>query len=250
MNRTLLIRLAAPMQAWGIDSKFDVRYTKTMPTRSGIIGMLAAALGIRRSQPLSFFDDLKIGVREDQKGILESDYQIAQDNRSQKKFNTWVTTRYYLMDALFVVGIEGPSDKVALLNDALQHPFFPLYLGRRSCPLTGQLVLGIRDNNLSEILKQEPWQAAEWYRERILKRTPIGQLKLEIQRDLSLNEPQNDNVVVQITRDAPLSFNQEYRKYGLRKTVIESVPIPEHIDVNDLDIPTNHDAMSLLEDGC
>lgn len=54
MNRTLLIRLAAPMQAWGIDSKFDVRYTKTMPTRSGIIGMLAAALGIRRSQPLSF----------------------------------------------------------------------------------------------------------------------------------------------------------------------------------------------------
>ena len=213
MNRTLLIRLAAPMQAWGIDSKFDVRYTKTMPTRSGIIGMLAAALGIRRSQPLSFFDDLKIGVREDQKGILESDYQIAQDNR-------------------------------------LQHPFFPLYLGRRSCPLTGQLVLGIRDNNLSEILKQEPWQAAKWYRERILKRIPIGQLKLEIQRDLSLNEPQNDNVVVQITRDAPLSFNQEYRKYGLRKTVIESVPIPEHIDVNDLDIPTNHDAMSLLEDGC
>lgn len=154
------------------------------------------------------------------------------------------------MDALFVVGIEGPSDKVALLNDALQHPFFPLYLGRRSCPLTGQLVLGIRDNNLSEILKQEPWQAAKWYRERILKRIPIGQLKLEIQRDLSLNEPQNDNVVVQITRDAPLSFNQEYRKYGLRKTVIESVPIPEHIDVNDLDIPTNHDAMSLLEDGC
>ena len=112
------------------------------------------------------------------------------------------------------------------------------------------MVLGIRDNNLSEILKQEPWQAAKWYRERILKRIPIGQLKLEIQRDLSLNEPQNDNVVVQITRDAPLSFNQEYRKYGLRKTVIESVPIPEHIDVNDLDIPTNHDAMSLLEDGC
>lgn len=111
------------------------------------------------------------------------------------------------------------------------------------------MVLGVRDNNLSETLKQEPWQAAEWYRERILKRTPIGQLKLEIQRDLSLNEPQNDNAVVQITRDAPLSFNQEYRKYGLRKTVIESVPIPELTDVNDLDIPTNHDAMSLLEGG-
>ena len=45
---TLLLRLAGPMQSWGTDSKFDVRRTQREPSKSGVIGLVAAALGIPR----------------------------------------------------------------------------------------------------------------------------------------------------------------------------------------------------------
>ena len=48
MMATLLLRLAAPLQSWGMDSKFETRKTNREPTKSGIVGLLAAALGIRR----------------------------------------------------------------------------------------------------------------------------------------------------------------------------------------------------------
>ena len=37
---TLLLRLAAPLQAWGADSKFETRKTGREPTKSGVIGLL------------------------------------------------------------------------------------------------------------------------------------------------------------------------------------------------------------------
>ena len=42
----LMLRLAAPMQSWGTDSKFEVRKTNREPTKSGVVGLLAAALGL------------------------------------------------------------------------------------------------------------------------------------------------------------------------------------------------------------
>ena len=48
MMATLLLRLAAPMQSWGDESKYDIRQTGKTPSKSGVIGMLAAALGLRR----------------------------------------------------------------------------------------------------------------------------------------------------------------------------------------------------------
>ena len=50
---TLLLRLAAPLQAWGTDSKFETRRTNQEPSKSGVIGMLAAALGLPRDADLS-----------------------------------------------------------------------------------------------------------------------------------------------------------------------------------------------------
>ena len=43
---TLLLRLAAPLQSWGSDSKFETRKTDREPTKSGVVGLLAAALGL------------------------------------------------------------------------------------------------------------------------------------------------------------------------------------------------------------
>lgn len=68
---TLLLRLAAPLQAWGADSKFETRKTGREPTKSGVIGLLAAALGLRRdeSEALTRLTGLRFGVRVEREGL-------------------------------------------------------------------------------------------------------------------------------------------------------------------------------------
>jgi CRISPR system Cascade subunit CasD len=135
---TLLLRLAGPMQSWGTTSRFDQRDTGKEPSKSGVIGLLAAALGIDREswaglEPLT---RLKMGVRHDRPGVLKRDYQTAQNIISadrSKVHETAVTTRDYLADAAFLVGLEGP-DRALLerAHAALQNPVWPLALGRKS----------------------------------------------------------------------------------------------------------------------
>ena len=76
---TLLLRLAAPLQAWGADSKFETRKTNREPTKSGVIGLLAAALGLRRdeSEGLARLTGLRFGVRVEREGQLLVDYHTA-----------------------------------------------------------------------------------------------------------------------------------------------------------------------------
>ena len=76
---TLLLRLAAPLQSWGADSKFEIRKTNREPTKSGVIGLLAAALGLARDddQALQRLNGLRFAVRVDQEGELLVDYHIA-----------------------------------------------------------------------------------------------------------------------------------------------------------------------------
>ena len=64
---TLLLRLAAPLQSWGMDSKFETRKTNREPTKSGVIGLLAAALGLRRDDAagLARLNGLHFAVRAD-----------------------------------------------------------------------------------------------------------------------------------------------------------------------------------------
>ena len=82
---TLLLRFAAPLQAWGIDSKFETRNTEREPSKSGVIGLLAAALGYKRTEPekLEELNALRFGVRVDQEGKLLRDYHTARSDCGQ-----------------------------------------------------------------------------------------------------------------------------------------------------------------------
>ena len=76
---TLLLRLVGPMQSWGTTSRFDQRDTGKEPSKSGVIGLLAAAMGIEREnwselEPLTRFS---MGVRHDRPGVPKCDYQTA-----------------------------------------------------------------------------------------------------------------------------------------------------------------------------
>lgn len=74
---TLLLRLAGPMQAWGTDSKVDTRTTGAQPSKSGIVGMIAAAMGRSRDELVDDISALRFGVRTDQGGTILRDYHTA-----------------------------------------------------------------------------------------------------------------------------------------------------------------------------
>lgn len=123
---TLLLRLAAPLQAWGINSKFDIRKTEREPSKSGVVGLLAAALGRRRDESLDDLAALKFGIRSDKEGELLKDFHMV----LKDKKTSYVTTRYYLADAIFLVGLESQDENfLKMLDEALQAPVFPLFLG-------------------------------------------------------------------------------------------------------------------------
>lgn len=135
---TLLLRLEGPMQSWGFRSRFDYRDTALEPTRSGVIGLICAAMGIARGEPISRFDAIRMGVRVDKEGRPERDYHTALDviKADGSGTDTVVSRRDYLADASFIVGLE--SENKTLLDDiaeALRNPEWPLFLGRKAFPL-------------------------------------------------------------------------------------------------------------------
>lgn len=190
---TLLLRLAAPLQSWGSSSKFEIRGTEKMPTKSGVVGMLAAASGMGRDVELSRLDALKFGVRADREGEDITDFHMAHSEKS-----SYLTYRHYLADAVFLAGVEGSRDFLEELENALYHPRFPLFLGRRSCPPTLPLVVGIRDLPLEDAL----------CREKPLDEKHESMLRIQVETDWP------DAGMIQ---DVPVSFNPVRRVYGYRR---------------------------------
>lgn len=135
---TLLLQLVGPMQSWGTISRFDERDTGKEPSKSGVIGLLAAALGIDRENwnDLAPLCRLRMGVRHDRPGTLKRDYQTAREVISAdrtKVHDTAVSVRHYLADAAFLVGLAGDDRPLlARCHDALANPAWPLALGRKS----------------------------------------------------------------------------------------------------------------------
>ncbi|MGW3118487.1 type I-E CRISPR-associated protein Cas5/CasD [Streptomyces sp. NPDC001107] len=204
----LLVRLAGPLQSWGLTGRFARRDTHTRPTKSGVIGLCAAALGLAREEPLGELAEVLFGVRADRPGTPLRDYHtvgggtyplrprdlLTDHQRADKaatasvlnsepgpfgrgELEAWygspkyvtadpasgalvsgevrrhalITERWYLADAAFLVGLEHPD--AALLDrigHALEHPKRLLWLGRKACPPSGDLALGIVRGTLRE----------------------------------------------------------------------------------------------------
>jgi CRISPR system Cascade subunit CasD len=134
---TLLLRLQGPLQSWGTTSRFDERDTQLEPSKSGVLGLLCAALGRDRHEPVDELAALRMGVRVDREGVPMRDYQTAtgvlraSDAKAEPE-RTVVSPRFYLSDAAFLVGLEAAEvDQLTPLQQALRHPVWPLALGRK-----------------------------------------------------------------------------------------------------------------------
>lgn len=232
--KTVLLKFSGPLQSWGTDSHFEKRHTDSHPSKSAVIGLIAAGLGYRRDDEgaLKRLNSLEFAVRIDQVGQLLRDYHTAKKYKENGSFErTYVTNRYYLQDAMFVVALSSNNDE--LINDvkkAVTEPYYSLFLGRRSLPTTADLLLSVIDADAITVLKEYPWQASAWYQKRNSNR-------LQIFADESLL----DNGNVRVRNDEAVSFSQiTGRKFRPRK---ETRII---IDVNVTDIIEEHDAYGAI----
>lgn len=210
--QTLLLTLAGPQQSWGSRSRFATRGTESAPTRSGVLGLIAAAMGMERTDPLDRFASLRFGVRVDRPGRVERDFQTART--LDGKTSMPLSQRYYLADAVFLAGLESSDDTLLdEIHAALRQPRHPLYLGRRAFPPAGPIRMTLVAEPLLEALSTAPWQVAS-----VNARHP-GSLELYVDAepggtaDLSLE-------------DVPVSFDPRRRRYAWRDVQIRHVTPP------------------------
>lgn len=235
----LALTLAGPLQAWGHSSRFATRGTDDAPTKSGVVGLLAAATGLRRTDPLEDLVAVRFGVRIDQPGVLLRDFQTARSLDGSERMP--LSYRYYRADARYLVGVEADEALLEGLVDALRNPVFPLYLGRRSCPPSLPIVPVLRSGSLEDLLLDEPWCAAPGWRRR------AGTRRLEFRVDAGVSGKLRHYVegsVVQ--RDDPISFDPEQRQYGWRTVEHGWLPLPSADDPRN-GTPHGHDPFAALE---
>ena len=167
---TLLMQLVGPMQSWGTTSRFDERDSQLEPSKSGVLGMLCAALGRDRAESVDDLARLRMGVRVDREGLLMRDYQTATGvllaaTARPDLHRTVVSKRFYLADAAFLVGLEGiDAAWLQRLDAALRAPHWPLALGRKSfvpsLPVALASHYGVQPADIETALAAQPRIAA------------------------------------------------------------------------------------------
>lgn len=230
--KTLLLRLEGPMQSWGTTSRFTERDTGLEPSKSGVIGILCAALGKPRAEcpeegdawpRLSRLVGLGMGVRVDRPGKVGADFQTAGGGKlgcreygvakaDGSKGEPVMSWRYYLQDASFLVGLESTDHELLeLLHAALEAPVWPLFLGRKAYVPGTPVYLpdGLQDGDLLTVLTRYPLSTAT-----------AGEMVERVR--VILDHPNAHGG--EVRTDLPLDFAR--RQFGVRHVRVETVTVP------------------------
>lgn len=159
MRKFLIFRLYAPLASWGDIAVGEVRPTLSHPTRSALLGLLGAAMGIRREDRetlLAMREGYGFGVKVTGVGTPLRDYHTIQtpsakggkqgasakfatrrEELAAAELNTILSTRDYRSDAQYKIAVwerDAPPHPLRALAERLATPVFTLYLGRKACP--------------------------------------------------------------------------------------------------------------------
>lgn len=238
----LLLRFAGPLQSWGERSHFNERDTARFPTRSGVIGLLAAALGRHRDANLDDLSRLSITVRADRPGVLLRDLHTvggglpakatvttAEGKKRSGDTGTLLTHRTYLADAAFTLALTPDDDPAVLARtaNALIMPRWPLYLGRRSCPPEGPLLLGYFDDVMHHLV-HVPIAASPPGRDtsgiEFLSDRPLDHLPAP-ETDIGPDAEHGTYPAGEVT-DQPVTFHSRNRAYRARPLYRRTLHLP------------------------
>jgi len=208
--------LDAPLQSWGYQSRFDRRTSLSYPTRSGIVGMLCAAMGVDRSDSpgLVQFRNLKMTVYVFSGcGRLMDFHTVGGgwDKKSHRQNivpkadgsapDTVVTRREFLQHAKFGVVLQGDIALLDRIAAALQNPRWGIWLGRKACIPASPVFQGMHD---SEALALQ----------RLQERADTGCGARSIIREVDRFEDGTDTLM-----DTPLDFAK--REFIPRRVSVE-----------------------------
>ena len=226
--KVLTLLLAGPLQAWGAASRFTRRTTEHAPTKSGVLGLLAAAQGRERTDDLSDLAALRFGVR-DQRGTRIRDFQTAIHLDTGKSMP--VSERFYLADAVL-----WQQSKAKSPIDTLHRQYStPCTQGRPPAHPPARSTRVHSENRLNKC----------WQKKSGMPPTGISanyatfRRSLDLLVDAPLGDPGADSL-----RDLPISFDPVHRCYALRgvRTLTVTVPNPQARKTT----PPNHDPTPLL----
>ena len=208
--KTILLKFGGPMQSWGTSSHIETRNTDYYPSKSAVIGVIAASFGYSRDEDekIRKLNELDFAVRVDQVGLLKKDYHIASKYKNDGSFErNYVTNRYYLEDAIFVVAISSEDDDwIKEICAAIKNPYFQQFMGRRSCPVQPDFIIDVVEMGAIEALQNLEWQASDWYK----KRNQNYVADIYADKDLL---PESGYTM---RNDRVISFSQKERKFGPR----------------------------------
>ena len=171
----LLMWLEGPLQSWGHDSKYGRRETLDFPTKSGVLGLILAALGAGGTQRTRLAQYAKFEMRvlafpkQQASGVLShtpqlEDFHMVGSGYDEKDpwqsllipktsegkkavgGGTKLTYRYYVQDMAYAVWLHVPHDQVDDIVASLKAPKWDLSLGRKSCVPTEMIYQGTFDN--------------------------------------------------------------------------------------------------------
>jgi CRISPR system Cascade subunit CasD len=169
---SLYLRLAGPYQSWaGPRATGNHVHTQLIPTRTGIVGLCAAALGARIGEWPEWLQELDIEVRVDHPGVVEKDFQTINPRPEAQQFvnriwaaagnkgkapvsftpdaqkGTSIVRRTYLAGAVFTVRLAHP-ERLDQLASAFASPGFSPYLGRKAFAPSFPFLLGTGGDGL------------------------------------------------------------------------------------------------------
>lgn len=213
---TVLLRLEGPLQSWSAQGKLGVRDTEREPTKSGVLGLVGAALGMARDDDatLATLAAMPMAVRVDRAGTILHDFHTAGGGRFRgQKYTVFDTSdcvpthRYYLQDASFVAALEGDDALVARIAAALRAPRYPLFLGRRSCPPSEAPFIAVVEAAARDAVLAAPRP----------QRCDKGPLRVLVETQSEAGDARYD---------VPLSFAQVERRYARRYVLTEWLTPP------------------------
>ena len=234
-NACLALLLDGPMQSWGHASRFERRTTALHPTRSGVIGLIAAAVGINKhtadeTAQLSRFTSLNVTTltlprrnRRAQELLMQrlEDYHtvtgIRRASGKEDEDATVQTYRHYLLDARFGVLLEGPSALLDSIAAALRNPKWGVWLGRKCCLPASPLLVAPPGS-----------RAAVWAS--MLQRAGYSGTETEEQFDRILEVAATDSGADMI-EDTPLAFGapigERHAPRWIRRIPRSALPTPQ-----------------------
>lgn len=200
--KSVLLRLEGPLQSWGTQGRFGIRDTDREPSKSGVLGLVGAALGMRRDDGarLGQLRRLTLAVRVDREGSLVRDYHTVGGGTfrgkphglwsieaEKREVLTALTERFYLADASFLAALGGEDHAlVEEIAAALAAPVWPLFLGRRSCVPARAVLSGLVDEAPEAAVRAAPLSTAD--RARAPER-----LRLVLEADPESGAPRDDD---------------------------------------------------------